>query len=795
MIRRRSMLLTVTVLLCIAAGSLRYYTLVTQTVYEESVSHLRELLHQTGTVLNGFVEHNMTYLHMRSISIQEIDEDEDIQQYLEKAKEETGYTRFYFLSREGRYITPDGVTGNLGLEGSPADPIKNNEDFIMKAVLSGQSQLLVFISPRGHGSYRGFSYDAIALAYDNESMVKEVDTLAYDGTSGSYVVHGDGRVVINNGLEREDGIYNWLGFLREHVQLSEKEFTGLTNDFKKGQSGSMRLKLNGTDFYMLYEPTGIEDWMLVGGIFAALGIILILMIVRANGVKLKRKNTELLYRDELFTRLSRNVDDIFMMLDIVSGKPDYVSPNIERLLGISVEEVLHDVHVLDKLHPEDTRKQKVERLEGIQNEEQREWDFEYIHQKTRERRWFHIVAMRSEVEGRSKYIFVMSDRTEDKKVNQALEEAAHAAEAANRAKSTFLSNISHDIRTPMNAISGFTTLAIRSMDQKEKVRDYLAKIQVSGDHLMSLINDVLDMSRIESGRIHLEESEVKLPEMLSELETITSGHVQAKQLKLSVDAGEIANETVCCDKTRLNQILLNLLSNAIKFTPVGGRISVRLRQLPGTQENKTVCGIAVYEFRVKDNGIGMSPEFIKKIFDPFERERTSTVSRVPGTGLGMSISKNLVEMMGGTIEVQSEQGKGTEFMIRIPMRVCSGEKSADHCSGEKWMDHDFGRPSADRVEETFSPMTAGNNFSGRHVLLVEDNELNREIATAILREYGFEVDTAENGAIAVEKVQSAAPDTYDIVLMDVLMPVMDGFLSKPIDIDELWKTLRRLLQS
>ena len=388
----------------------------------------------------------------------------------------------------------------------------------------------------------------------------------------------------------------------------------------------------------------------------------------------------------------------------------------------------------------------------------------------------------------------------------------------------------------MNAISGFTTLAIRSMDQKEKVRDYLAKIQVSGDHLMSLINDVLDMSRIESGRIHLEESEVKLPEVLSELETITSGHVQAKQLKLSVDAGEIANETVCCDKTRLNQILLNLLSNAIKFTPVGGRISVRLRQLPGTQENKTVCGIAVYEFRVKDNGIGMSPEFIKKIFDPFERERTSTVSRVPGTGLGMSISKNLVEMMGGTIEVQSEQGKGTEFMVRIPMRVCSGEKQADHCSGEMRMDHDFGRPSADRVEETFSPMTAGNDFFGRHVLLVEDNELNREIATAILRGYGFEVDTAENGAIAVEKVQSAAPDTYDIVLMDVLMPVMDGyeatrriraledptrakirilamtanafeedrkaafaagmdgFLSKPIDIDELWKTLRRLLQ-
>ena len=305
-----------------------------------------------------------------------------------------------------------------------------------------------------------------------------------------------------------------------------------------------------------------------------------------------------------------------------------------HMWSISIQEIDEDEDIQQYL-------EKVERLEGIQNEEQREWNFKYIHQKTRERRWFHIVAMRSEVEGRSKYNFVMSDRTEDKKVNQALEEAAHAAEAA------------------------------------------------------------------------------------------------------------------------------------------------RIKR----------CGIAVYEFRVKDNGIGMSTEFIKKIFDPFERERTSTVSRVPGTGLGMSISKNLVEMMGGTIEVQSEQGKGTEFMIRIPMRVCGEEKPADHCSGEKRMDHDFERPSASRREETFSPMTAGNDFSGRHVLLVEDNELNREIATAILRGYGFEVDTAENGAIAVEKVQSAAPDTYDIVLMDVLMPVMDGFLSKPIDIDELWKTLRRLLQS
>ena len=248
-------------------------------------------------------------------------------------------------------------------------------------------------------------------------------------------------------------------------------------------------------------------------------------------------------------------------------------------------------------------------------------------------------SMGSEVTGKKKYILVMSDRTSDRKMNQALSEAVHAAETANRAKSTFLSNMSHDIRTPMNAIIGFTTLAVSNIDDKKKVRDYLGKILSASNHLLSLINDILDMSRIESGKIQLEEMEVSLSDVLHDLKTIVSGQIHAKQLELYMDAMDVTNENVYCDKTRL-------------------------RQYPGTKK-----GSELYEIRVKDNGIGMSQEFVQKIFSPFERERTSTVSRTQGTGLGMAITKNIVDMMGGTIEVQTEQGKGTEFIVRLPFRI------------------------------------------------------------------------------------------------------------------------------
>ena len=474
--------------------------------------------------------------------------------------------------------------------------------------------------------------------------------------------------------------------------------------------------------------------------------------------------------------------------------------------------------------------------------------------------------------------------SDTQELNAKLQVAVEKAESANRAKSTFLSNMSHDIRTPMNAIIGFTTLALSNIDDTDRVKDYLGKTLASSNHLLSLINDVLDMSRIESGKIHLEEVEVNLSDVLHDLKTIVSGQIYAKQLELYMDVMDVTDEDVYCDKTRLNQILLNLLSNAIKFTPAGGTVSVRVRQLAGK-----VRGCGQYEFRIKDNGIGMSQEFAQKIFEPFERERTSTVSRIQGTGLGMAITKNIVDMMGGTIEVQTAQGKGTEFTVCVPMRAQTEQRPVEKIteleglkalvvdddfntcdsvtkmlvkvgmraewtlSGKEavlrarqsiemsdvyhayiidwrlpdmngievtrqirslhddtpiiiltaydWSDIEveakaagvtafcakpmfmsdlretlmraLGQKSADAVQGLLPEKNA--DFKGKHILLVEDNELNREIAQEILREYGFLVDSAENGAVAVEKVSNAAPGSYDLVLMDVQMPIMDGY--------------------
>ena len=628
----------------------------------------------------------------------------------------------------------------------------------------------------------------------------------------------------------------------------------------------------------------LSTLIIVGALLFSIASFIIIMILRRSRLNIKSKNTQILYRDELFKKLSMNVDDVFLMADAKTAVVDYVSPNVEKLLGITVKQIKDNIYVLGKLHPQDTEGQRSKHLKGLLVNEQREWDFEYVHKKTGEHRWFHIIAMGSEVEKKRKCIIVMSDRTADKKMNQALSDAVCAAETANRAKSTFLSNMSHDIRTPMNAIIGFTTLAVSNIENQEKVRDYLGKILASSNHLLSLINDILDMSRIESGKIHLEETKVNLSDLLHDLKTIISGQIHAKQLELYMDAMDVTDEDVYCDKTRLNQVLLNLLSNAIKFTPAGGTVSVRLRQFPSTQKD---C--AKYEIRVKDNGIGMSQEFAQKIFDPFERERTSTVSKIQGTGLGMAISKNIVNMMGGTIEIKTQKNKGTEFIIHLMLRIQSEQHRVEKITeleGLKALvvDDDFNTcdsvakmlvkvgmrsewtlsgkeavlrakqsielgdafhayiidwrlPDMNGIEVTRQIRSLGDdtpiiiltaydwseieveakaagvtafcakpmfmsdlretlmtalgqkkeqnndgilpeadfNFKNKHILLVEDNELNSEIATEILTEYGFIVDTAENGAEALEKVSTSKPGTYDLVLMDVQMPVMNGY--------------------
>lgn len=341
------------------------------------------------------------------------------------------------------------------------------------------------------------------------------------------------------------------------------------------------------------------------------------------------------------------------------------------------------------------------------------------------------------------------------KQKKLLEDALLQANKANKAKSLFLSNMSHDIRTPMNAIVGFTALAVRHIDCKEKVMEYLKKITSSGNHLLNLINDVLDMSYIESGKIHLEEMLCSMDEIINGLSNMVQADIQKKHHEFHIDLINISDDKFYCDKLRLNQVLLNIISNSIKYTGNGGNICFRVTKKEGAPK-----GYANYEFYVKDTGFGMSSEFLAHIFEPFEREKNTTSSGIQGTGLGMAITKNIVEMMNGTINVASKQGVGTEVTLSFTFRLNS---ETEHFS-------DTYEHAADK-----KLVSDGVNLYSEHILLVEDNELNQEIAVAILSDAGFNIDVAENGQIAVDVIKESVPGYYSLVLMDVQMPVMDGY--------------------
>ena len=351
--------------------------------------------------------------------------------------------------------------------------------------------------------------------------------------------------------------------------------------------------------------------------------------------------------------------------------------------------------------------------------------------------------------GGSVFVFVMLllirravDRIQQ---NERLEAQLLAAEEANKAKTFFLSNMSHDIRTPLNAIIGYTTLARREEATPGQKDEYLGKIDTAGRQLLDLVNDVLEMSRIESGKLTLEPETADLETVVEEVADLVRTQLEGRQIRFAVSC-DIAHRWVLCDRPLLNRALMNLLCNAGKFTEAGGNVSLSL------YECESDAAQATYRFQVRDTGIGMDPEFVEKLFTPFEREKTSTVSRIQGTGLGMSITKAIVDLMGGTIEVETEKGRGTAFTVTVTFPLAQAQAPSEKPRG-----------------------AVSEGLAGLRVLLVEDNAVNMEIAKLILTQADMQVDTAENGQIALEKVATSRPGQYQAVLMDIQMPVMDGY--------------------
>ena len=760
-------------LLALTAGIgwavVNYFGFVSQTIYEESTAHLNEIFHQANQSLYNLVSVNWRQIRMWEPYLKKAESSEEIAAYVNQAREEINFTNFYFISRDGEYITLSGDRGYLDLREQLASLILERQPIVANSVVPDKPEIMVFAVPAEESSYLDFTYEAIAITYNNSDLVDALRISAFDGKASTFAVLPDGRITVDNGNEDMSNIHNLFAMLNESGNLSKEEITAMREDFLAGDSGSRIFDINGRNYYLVYESANFQNWTVIGivpadvvnasmnklqsttmlvvsGVAVSLALMLLLLVVQQSRQKLKLKDNELFARDELFSKLSINVDDVFLMVNAKNLRVEYVSPNIEKLTGIPEQNVLNDIHELEHLIRMDESVYILDQLSEVLPGEQREWDREYIHQKTGEKLWFRVVVFCTDIQGEKKYILDLSDRTKDKKINQKLEDAVHTAENANRAKTTFLNNMSHDIRTPMNAIIGFTNIALKQ-EPKPEVRNCLNKISNSSEHLLTLINDVLDISRIESGKVKFAPIPVDIRTVADTVLGIMQGFLHDRSIEFRTNLAIPETPYVLADAVRIREVLVNILGNAVKFTEDGGSIEFDTSYHPGEDDRHMMV-----RYRVADTGVGMTEEFTEHIFDEFSQEESSARTQYKGTGLGMAITKRYVDLMNGTICVESEKGRGSTFIVEIPLELTDGEN----------------------VQKQELPM-AKADLSGVKVLLAEDNELNAEIAIVQLEELGIQVTRAADGKEAVKIFEENSPETFDLIFMDVMMPEMNGY--------------------
>ena len=565
---------------------------------------------------------------------------------------------------------------------------------------------------------------------------------------------------------------------QELVSHSVEESKALyKNEFKAGENGFVRLRSKTGNWYGRKEK--IKDYdayiffpagqvYLTRNIVCVIYVLLALLLFLLYCVSRSRTEKRSILQDQKRLRVINALGHAYTSISLVNLKTEEIeivkaSENMKPDQKGDMLSIAHREELIQQMIAEpfqEAYRKFADRSTVAKRLEDRE-ALSFTVQMT-DGKWLTMIVVPQGYDKDGKLCTVLvanRDVTEEKEreieQDKNLRNALAVAEHANRAKTAFLNNMSHDIRTPMNAVIGFTALATTHIDNKGLVLDYLKKIHTSGEHLLSLINDVLDMSRIESGSVQIEYTTVHLPDILQDLRTIIDGSVYSKKQKLHINIQNVCHEDIITDKLRLMQVLLNIIGNAVKFTPVGGMIRVSASEQPCKKD-----GYATMVFRVKDNGIGMSPEFQEHVFDSFAREHTVTENGIGGTGLGMAITKNIVDMMGGTIRVESEAGKGTEFTVMLACEISElNPEQKEAIKNEK---------QENRAESRRS-------YEGKKILLVEDNELNREIATAIMQEIGLDVNIAEDGTDAVNIMSSAEGRSYDLIFMDIQMPKMDGY--------------------
>ena len=768
-------ILAVIAALLLGIGILRCFFVFTDfmahTIYEESTAHLTEIHRQANQTLYNKVSFNWGVMRMWTPYLERAQSDADISAFLAQAKEEYHFTDFFFVSRDGSYITLDGEQGYLDLGRALSQLILDQQPIVANSVVPDKPEIMVFAVPTAKGSYQGFGYDAIAITYNNKDLVDSLKISAFEGHGSTFAVLPDGRVVLDSSSADMSGVHNILAMLKNSAGFTEEQIDALQKSFAAGKSGNLEFSIHGVGYYMVYGSASFQNWTILGivpksvvnanmnrlqyttmammsGIVGMLAVTALLLVVQSNRHKLRKKDQQLLAREELFSSLSHNVDDVFLMIDTETSKVEYVSPNVQRILGISPEAVQEDFHVLCAAGGYNCRS-RLDDLMQMERGTQQEWNRAFIHQETGESRYIHVTGFINDVQGAKKCIVDLSDRTGEHQTTLAVEAALEVAEKANKAKTDFLSNMSHDIRTPMNAIIGITTLMKNELHEPEKLAEHLGKLESSGQLLLGIINDILDMSRIESGKTTLNIEKMNLPQQVSQLDSIIRQQAGQRRQTFTVST-DLQHENVLGDPNRLNQVLMNILSNAVKYTPTGGHIRLEVEELPRNEH------YARYRFVVQDDGIGISADYQKTLFDPFTREERSGTNKVQGTGLGMAITKSIVDLMGGSISVESATGKGTRFEVVLEFPI---DTEAD---------------TVQQVQTLPEEAEAASPLSGMKFLCAEDNAINAEILQMLLETKGASCTICSNGQEIVDAFAGVKPGDYDMILMDIQMPVMDG---------------------
>ena len=737
-------------------------------IFMESASHLEEIYSYLGKYISSTNNNSFDSMHLFMTQLEyTLDsggDDQFVSDMVSAWKENLGFKEFYFISRNGELMSIDGKYKRFDLSSSLVDLMINGRDIMTDVSMPGSDGLTLYaIKCRKH-KYRSFNYEAIAVTFSNDNILDLLSISAFDSKSDNYVINGEGRIIFNGSSFRntENRFYNVVNYLEDNSDLTNQKLLSLEKSWTEGSMITLSTKIESVPYYLVSVPLEQSGWILVGMVDAgvvnkninqlqnltmglgfsvsALLLVILFSIVVTSYIKTKkRQQDEIMFRDSLFSDLSQNVNDVFVILEEKTDEVVYVTPNIDSVLGVKEEDVKKDIASIDGINGD---RLIASNLMELNKKDKISWTQEYLNNDIGETRYLEITAYHTEFGSLKRIVIVISDRSEERELQNALSSSLEIAKNANAAKSNFLANMSHDIRTPMNAIVGYSTLLMKDADDKNKVIEIGKKITYSSQHLLSLINDVLDMSKIESGRTSLNSDKVDVSEVINNISEIVQVQTKSKKQSFEIKTKGNIPPYIYADKLRLTQILLNLLSNAVKYTEKNGTISLVVE---GYGNNGQTCHL---RFIVSDNGQGMSSEFVEKIFEPFSRETNSMTNKIQGTGLGMSITKSIIDLMGGTIDIQSELGKGSVFTVDLIFSVPLDENDDNF-----FADHEITR------------------------VLVGDDEIDvTENIQSILSDAGLECDAAIGGLESVDKATRAYEDnnSYDVIILDWKMPDMDG---------------------